>query len=377
LTGSPDILIVGAGLVGAACADACAGEGLKVLVLDRGPIGGGTTGASMGHIVVLDDSEPQFALSAYSRRLWRELAPELPADAEFDACGTMWVAADDEEMEGALAKAAAYRASGLAAEILDAAALAEAEPHLRPGLSGGLLIPDDCVLYPPVAAGFLLERARAKGAEVRTGIAVLSLEADGSARTAGGDRIAAGLAVNAAGCWSPALTPGIPVRKRKGHLVVTDRYPGIVRHQLVELGYLKSAHAVSSDSVAFNIQPRRTGQILVGSSRQYDDDEAEVRPGMLRRMLDRAIEYLPGLARCLALRAWTGFRPATPDKLPLIGPAEEGGRIWLATGHEGLGITASLATGKILADLVLGRTSAIPAAPYAPGRFRKGDPGHA
>jgi glycine/D-amino acid oxidase-like deaminating enzyme len=163
------------------------------------------------------------------------------------------------------------------------------------------------------------------------------------------------------------------VRKRKGHLVITDRYPGFVRHQLVELGYLKSAHSTSSDSVAFNIQPRITGQMLIGSSRQFDAEDSNVDQPLLNRMLARAFQYLPGLEKLAAIRAWTGHRAATPDKLPIIGPSQESDRIWLATGHEGLGITTSLATGRLLADQLLGRPSKIPVLPYSPARFR---PGH-
>ena len=101
------------------------------------------------------------------------------------------------------------------------------------------------------------------------------------------------------------------MKKRKGHLLITDRYPRFLRHQLVELGYLKSAHSVTADSVAFNIQPRKTGQLLIGSSRQYDVEDSTVDNSILTRML-ATIEYLPGLAKLSSLRAWTGFRAATP-----------------------------------------------------------------
>ena len=138
-----------------------------------------------------------------------------------------------------------------------------------------------------------------------------------------GQRLSAGIAVNATGAWAPELTPGIEVRKRKGHLVITDRYPGWVRHQLVELGYLKSAHSISTDSVAFNVQPRKTGQLLIGSSRQYGAEHSSVDTHMLVRMLQRAREYMPGLAGLSAIRTWTGFRAATPDKLTADRP---GGR---------------------------------------------------
>ena len=168
-----------------------------------------------------------------------------------------------------------------------------------------------------------------------------------------------------------ALTPGIEIKKRKGHLVITDRYPGFLRHQLVELGYLKSAHSASGDSVAFNVQPRRTGQILIGSSRQYGAGHKEIDHEILTRMLDRAREYMPGLGSLSAIRTWTGFRAATPDKLPLIGPWPADPTIFLATGHEGLGITTSLATARILVDHVTGCTPEIPIEPYLPSRAEK------
>jgi len=144
-----------------------------------------------------------------------------------------------------------------------------------------------------------------------------------------------------------------------------------VRHQLVELGYLKSAHSLTADSVAFNVQPRRTGQILIGSSRQYGAEHKAVDNFMLVRMLQRAQEYMPGLALMSTVRTWTGFRAATPDKLPLIGQSTGDKTVFLATGHEGLGITTSLGTARLLADQITGRKSEIPVEPYLPSRTVK------
>jgi glycine/D-amino acid oxidase-like deaminating enzyme len=166
------------------------------------------------------------------------------------------------------------------------------------------------------------------------------------------------------------------VKKRKGHLVITDRYPDFIRHQLVELGYLKSAHTLTAESVAFNIQPRKTGQLLIGSSRQFGVEDSHIDFPVLTRMLDRAVEYLPRLGKLSSLRAWTGFRAATPDKLPLIGPHTEHERLYLATGHEGLGITTSLATAKLLVAQIMNRETAIPFTPYLPARMAQ-EPLHA
>jgi glycine/D-amino acid oxidase-like deaminating enzyme len=222
------------------------------------------------------------------------------------------------------------------------------------------------VIYPPAAAQFLLRGVAERGA-LFTDCNVVSIE--GSAVLLGDrTRVSAGHIVNAAGCAAPELTPGIVMRKRKGHLIITDRYPGFLRHQVVELGYLKSAHSVSADSVAFNLQPRATGQIVIGSSRQYDDEDAAVNDGIVRRIMERACEYMPEVATLSTLRIWTGFRAATPDKLPLIGPSPGNSKVLLATGHEGLGITASMATARLITDMILQRESPIARKPYLPSR---------
>jgi D-hydroxyproline dehydrogenase subunit beta len=370
-----DAIIVGAGIVGASCAVECVREGLKVAIVEAGIIGGGATAAGMGHLVVMDDSEAQFALTRYSQQLWDEMSDELPREVEYDSCGTIWIAADDEEMAEARRKEKFYSDRGVATEILDAHSLAEAEPNLRPGLVGGLRVPGDSVIYPPCAAQFFVDQATAKGARLFLGTPVESISSEG-VRLRDGTTLSAGLLVNSAGSASPSLTAGLEVRKRKGHLVITDRYPDFVRHQLVELGYLKSAHSLTAESVAFNIQPRMTGQLLIGSSRQFGADDSAVDSAILTRMLDRAVEYLPDLRKLSSLRAWTGFRAATPDKLPLIGPHSEHEHLYLATGHEGLGITTSLATAKLLVAQIMNRETAIPVTPYLPARMAQ-EPMHA
>src|SRR5579859_3902681 len=114
--GKYDLVIVGAGIVGAACALECAREKMRVVVVDHDVIGGGATAAGMGHIVVMDDSEAQFALTRYSQQLWQEARPELPDDVEYTQCGTIWVAADDEEMAEVRRKHDYYSRRGVPAE---------------------------------------------------------------------------------------------------------------------------------------------------------------------------------------------------------------------------------------------------------------------
>lgn len=365
---SPDVVVVGAGVIGAACAYYLVQEGLEVCLMDSGFAGGGTTAAGMGHIAVMDESEPQFALTSYSRRLWADLAEEFGSRWENDTCGTLWVAADEEEMVHVSAKAAFYRERGVRVAELTAAEVARLEPQLRPGLAGGLQIPDDRVIYPPAATRWLVEQAVAGGAELREGCTVRSLGSEDCRVVTDEGTVFAEHVVNAAGAEAARLTPAIPIEPRKGHLVITDRYPDFCRHQLVELGYLKSAHSMTPESVAFNVQPRRTGQLLIGSSRELVGWDRSINHEIVGRMLQRAREYMPRITDLFAVRVWVGFRPATADHLPLIGRWPLGRGQWIAAGHEGLGITMALATGRLLADQITGHPSEIDLHPYDPQR---------
>ncbi len=369
----PDVIVIGAGIIGTACAYELAAHGLDVLVIDRAGVGGGVTAAGMGHLVVMDDSPAEFVLSAHSRKLWLELAPHLDARHAFVRCGTLWVAADDDEFMLAQRRQQMLARQGIHCAMLDAQALREAEPALQPGLRGAMLVPDDAVVYPPAVAAWLLAQPVAGRITQRLDTTVISLTQDG-VRLSTGDILAAGAVLLANGLQATALLPRLPLYAKKGHLLITDRYPGMLRHQILELGYLNSAHQCSGASVACNVQPRPTGQLLIGSSRQCDSTDATVEPVILAQMLRRAVSYLPMLSGLNAIRAWAGMRPATRDGLPLIGPApacaNDGARqtIWLALGHEGLGITTALGTAKLIAAQMLDLPAPFAVHPYLPTR---------
>jgi glycine/D-amino acid oxidase-like deaminating enzyme len=319
----------------------------------------------MGHLVAMDDSPEQLALTAYSLRLWRELAASLPANVELESTGTLWIAEDEAQLAALREKRETYAAAGIASEILDERALNEAEPKLRRGLPGALRVPGDCVVYPPAAAMALLEVAKTKGAVVKQ-LRVSAIEPNAVVTASG--TLRADVIVNAAGARAAELTPGLPIVPRKGHLAITDRYPGFCRHQLVETGYLTSAHTMTTESVAFNVQPRRTGQVLIGSSRELVGWDASPNPAIQSRMLERATSFMPALANLSVIRTWTGFRPTTPDKLPLIGWWTTTPGLIIAAGHEGLGITTATATAELVGAIAGGRRSEIDAAPFSPMR---------
>nr|WP_218170694.1 FAD-dependent oxidoreductase [Pseudomonas gingeri] len=357
-----DIIVIGAGIVGAACAQALANRGLSVLVLDAGLPN--ATAAGMGHLLVLDDNPAELALCQYSVQRWREVAADLPEGCAYRNNGTLWIAANAEEMAVAQAKHANLQAHGIACELLGSQALREREPQLREGLEGGLLIHGDGILYAPATARWMLDTAGIRQRRARVS------EIDGNrVRLDNGHWLSAGAVVLANGVQANELCPELPIEPKKGHLLITDRYPGSVTHTLVELGYVTSAHNAKGPSAACNIQPRPTGQLFIGASRQFGTRDLQVEGWMLAKMLKRAVEYLPGLARLNAIRAWTGLRAASPDGLPLVGqhPQREG--LWLAVGHEGLGVTTAPGTADLLVAQLFNETPPLAAAAYLPQRF--------
>ena len=367
------MVIVGAGIVGSACARECARAGLRTAIVEGvGAAPGSATAAAMGHVVLMDDFPAQFALTRYSRSLWREDRERMQAEGvDCRAPGTVWVAANEVEFAHVAAQQKVYEQAGVEAELLDAAALARCEPNLRVGMAGALWVRGDLICDPSAAARFYLLEAQKLGVELVHARAVAA--AQGVVTLANGTRLTAAQIVLATG-FECELMPTLPLRRRKGHLVVTEPSPGFVRHQVVELGYLTSAHKVEKDSVAFNVQPRPNGAVLIGASRQYGNHDPAVDQHIVDQLLTRAYSFMPGLRGVETAHIRTGFRAATPDKLPIVGPATglaEDASIWVCAGFEGLGITCAPGAARLLVDGLLGREAAIDPAPYLASRFAK------
>lgn len=359
-----DLIVAGAGIIGAACALAAANAGLRVAMIEPAEIGGGATAAGMGHLVALDDVPAEFALAQRSLELWETWAGQ--PEAEHHRCGTLWVGEGAADIVALQAKLTHLRKSGIVAEWLDADALCTAEPALAHDLAYGVLVPGEAVVFPPRLTQWLVRRIISERGVLYHGRRVAALEPDG-VRLDDGTRLAGPVLV-ACGCDTPRLLPELRLRPRCGQLAITARYPHWLHHQVVEIGYAAGAHGDADEAVACNVQPRRNGQILVGSSRAFGRTAPQVARPLLAKMLRRCFRFLPGLAQLQTLRTWTGFRPATPDGLPYIGALPERPGIWIAAGHEGLGITTAPGTAELFLDLFLGRTPRLDPAPYAPER---------
>ncbi len=386
MAGGSDAVVIGAGIVGAACAYHLASAGLSVTVLDRAAVASGTSSTGEGNILVSDKRPgPQLALALWSRQLWTAFAAEVGPEAiELQPKGSLVVAASEAEWKTVAALAESPRAAGVTAAEVPGDKLPDYEPLLAAGLAGGVFFPQDAQVQPMLACATLLRAAaRRQRVEVRTPVTVRGLVTGSSGAVTGvvTDRgtVRAPVVVNAAGLAAGEVAAWagtrLPLAPRRGFVLVTEPLAGPrdappVRHKLYAGAYLSTVDDQASElRTAAVVETTRAGTVLIGSSRERRRDDSYPL-AVLSRLAAEAVALFPFLARVRVLRAFHGYRPLLPDLRPAIGPDPHLPGLWHAAGHEGAGIGLAPATGALLATLVTGGDPPVDPAPFDPGRFR-------
>jgi glycine/D-amino acid oxidase-like deaminating enzyme len=375
-----DVIVVGGGIVGAACALECTAAGLSVVVVDRGAVAAGTTGAGEGNILVSDkEPGPELELALLSNVRWLRIVEELERDVELERKGGLVVAPTTSVLAPLTAFGQGQARAGVRCEPVDESGLREHEPHLRDGLPGGAFYPQDMQVQPMLATAAMLEAARRAGARVLAHTEVLGIRRTRSGAVAGvttsSCRIDAPYVVNAAGTWGGAVAElagsTLPVRPRRGFILVTAPAPLLVRRKVYNASYV--ADVASGDSSLQSsavIEGTRSGTILVGATREIVGFDGRLSMPALRRLAAAAVELFPVLAGLHVMRTYQGFRPFMPDHLPVIGEDVTVPGLVHACGHEGAGIGLATGTSQLVADVVLGRESPIDRRPFSPARFQ-------
>lgn len=376
--GAPDVVVIGAGALGAATAWFATRAGLSVEVVERGFIVSGTTGACEGNLLVSDKKAgPELDLALLSHRVWREDLGEHGNLWEFEEKGGLVVAATETGARGLIDLTERQRAAGIEVHHVAADDVHGYEPHLTRDLAGAAFYPQDCQVQPMLMAAHLLRMARERGARVRTGTTVTEFLRDGDrvtgVRTDRGD-IAAGHVVNAAGTWAGEIATlagvEVPVLPRRGFILVTEPLPPTVFHKVYAGGYVASTQ--SSDEglqTSTVIEGTRSGTVLIGSSRERVGFDRTVSLPALREIARKALALYPTLAPVAVMRSYLGFRPYCPDHLPVIGLDPRAPGLSHAAGHEGAGIGLSVGTAKLLVQALTGQRPDLDLTPFAPERF--------
>lgn len=373
-----DVIVIGAGVVGAACAYYAARAGLDVTVVDRGPVAGGTTGAGEGNVLVSDkEPGPELELALLSNRLWRTLADH--GGFEFEAKGGLVVAETGQVQEQLTALAGKQ---GVEHTVVPGIALHGYEPHLAQGLAGGVFYPQDAQVQPMLAAAQLIRHgAEAYGhgtLRLRTGVTVTgflrSADKVTGVRTSEGD-ILGGAVINAAGTWGGEVAAmagaHLPILPRRGFILVTEPlHEPLIRHKVYTAAYVTNvASSAESLETSAVVEGTPAGTVLIGASRERVGFDTAVSLPVLGRLAAQAVSLFPVLRDVRVIRSYLGFRPYCPDHLPVIGADPRVPGLYHACGHEGAGIGLAPATGYLLAQLLSGSAPDLDPHPFRPDRF--------
>lgn len=376
----PDVVVIGAGIVGCSCAYYLARAGLKVHLVERRSIGAGASKTCMSHIVTWKQPEIHMKLSRASNQLFCRLAEELPLDIEYRRTGSLAIVEEPAAMEAFGESVRSLQAWGLECRLVSAEELVELEPHVAPGVAGAGFFTEDAQVNPIYATHGLALGAADYGAVIQPFTQVTGIELSGdqgavvAVHTTEG-RIRTKLVVNAAGAWSAEIAKmvalDIPVKPRKGHLVVTAPVPDDFMNCKIVLsaGYMASLKASSDLALSANVQQVRNGNLLLGSSRQFAGFDTSVDYRVIELMVAHCLALFPALTSTQAIRSWAGLRPFTPDLLPIIGPVETVQGFYMACGHEGIGITEGPITGKLISQIALGQAPDIGLEELVSSRF--------
>jgi D-hydroxyproline dehydrogenase subunit beta len=375
---SADVVVVGAGAVGAACAYFLARAGLSVQVVERGSIAGGTSSACEGNLLVSDkEAGPELDLALYSRSIWRDDLAEHGPKWEFEAKGGLVVVATEQGASTLSALVTRQRHARIEVTDVAGADLRHYEPHLSRALAAGALYPQDAQVQPMLLVAHLLRMARELGATVQTQTAVIGVLRDGDRVTGvltSGGVVAAGAVVNAAGPWAGDVAAlanvGLPVLPRRGFVLVTEPLSQIVRHKVYAGEYV--AGVLSPDAglqTSPVVESTPSGTVLIGSSRERVGFDRRVSLPVLTSLARNAVALFPMLRSVKAVRSYLGFRPYCPDHLPVIGEDRRAPGLWHAGGHEGAGIGLSVGTAKLLTQALSGAPTDLDLSPFAPERF--------
>ena len=374
-----DVIVIGAGIVGAMCAFFTTKAGLKTIVIDRGAIASGTTGAGEGNIMVSDKSPgPELELALLSRDLWFDVGNEVGDSFELVAKGGLSIARRDPSSLFALAKE--QEKSGVQLRVVNKKEIHELEPHMAPEIEYGVHYPQDAQCQPMLAAAQILHHVRRNGGVIASHQEVLSIERNGGSLTIKTPNQVweADYIINASGTWAGEIAARakteLPIMPRRGFILVTAPLPHYVFHKVYDSDYVDNVASSEADlQTSTVIEGTRSGTILIGASRERVGYDKSIKVDIIKKLAGQASSLFPILKSAQLLRVYNGFRPYSPDHLPVIGEDGNIPGLFHCAGHEGAGIGLSAASGRLITEMITGAKTLVDPSPFSPRRFQMAD----
>ena len=383
----PDVIVVGGGIIGAACAFELAERGASVSLLEREELAAAASGRNNGlWVTPVDPALLPMARMSLARYLEIQDASPVAFRVDREPIGLVAAALTDEEMALGDGAHQPYRAAGVRVDSLDRREVLALEPAITGEILGGWLVQHGHRLSPAALTVGLALMAGERGAIVRHHLPARAVIED-RGKIAGvvtdEGRIAADEVVVAAGPWSPSLLEPVgvrlPITGARGWLVRLQPPADLLRHLVATAGWEEAtgrwedgavrAGRLEEVSAATStlLHPTSEGTVIAGSSRQPVITPEAEEPGVPAAIVRGAIRLVPALANAEVRSAWWGIRPLTPDERPVVGRVGDG--LTVAAGHGSEGVILGAGTGRLVASQVLGEAPPFEPDAFAPGRF--------
>jgi len=391
LNNNLDAIVVGGGVIGASCAYFLAKAGLKVGLFEKGDIASGASGACEGGITAHDHQPGYDAnLTIISNKMYKELLKELDWDIEYSEKGSISVIETEDELKFTLDRMKQQLACGLPVRFVDQDELYQQEPLLAPGFLGAIECPSNALCMPIQVAIALVRKARSLGAEIHTFEEVNDVKLDKKGKISGivtaEGEVSSPILVNCCGAWAPFLgkmvSLDIPIKPRRGQIVVVEQAAQVGHRKIGEAHYIvgkfhpELAEGTDSDilkyGISFAFEPTASGNMLLGSSREFAGYDTRTTLPVIRAIIQRAIHFIPSLKYLHCIRTYAGLRPYTPDHLSIVSQVDEVPGFYIAAGAEGDGIGIAPITGLLMSQIILGQKTTIDINPLRWSRFSGG-----
>ena len=376
-------VIIGAGVIGASIAYHLTRHGIKPLLVEKSDPAAGSSGACDG-LVFMQSKKPglHLKLALESRRRFDDLKDQLGGSIEFRNRGGMCLIESEAELAAMRLFAAEQRTSGLDVELIDGDEARRREPCLSGKVIAATFSALDSQVNPYALTFAFLRAAKSAGARILTGVEVKGIEVVSGKATgvfASNCRVSAPVVINAAG----ALAAGvgrlagleIPIKPRRGQIIVTASIAPLIRHCLISAQYVAvkfRPELAATGGMGFSLEQADSGNVLIGSTREFVGFDRRSTFEGIRTIASRIAPVIPALQRVPVIRTFGGLRPYTPDGLPILGRVEGLHGFIMAAGHEGDGIALSPITGELIADLIATGRTQFPLEDFRLERFRKG-----
>ncbi|ALC81712.1 MULTISPECIES: NAD(P)/FAD-dependent oxidoreductase [Bacillus] len=380
-----DVLVIGGGIIGSSIAYYCSKSGLDITVLEKNELASETTSKCDGNILAVD-KDPGFdsQMALKSQQLVYELNNELEIPFEYRNPGSVLVCENDTEMEAAQKWVQQQQDAGLDFRMLDREDLRNESDYFADDILGGLECRTDSRVNPYMLTYSLIHRAKQFGAKIHTNTEVKNLyknQVNQFVIETNNETFTANKVVNACGVWAPfigeMLDIDIPIKPRKGQVIVASRQHPVGLRNVMEFGYLISKFGgerkvdpfTEKYGIALVFEPTESQNFLIGSSRQFNGYDTKVDHEVIKYIAKRAVRFYPKIADMTVIRTYAGLRPWTADHLPIISHVEKVPGLYIAAGHEGDGISLAAITGKVIEEMINQNETSIPIEPLRYDRF--------